>query len=92
MSIWMNRKSFMGKFLPEKEKICSNLNTEAITDADFMHAKRVCKDSEIKKLGEYYNFYLKSDTLLLADVFENFREMCLEIYQLDLAIFLSAPD
>ena len=45
---------------------------EDITDADNMHAKRVCKDFEIKNLGEYYDFYLQSNTLLLVDVFENF--------------------
>ena len=53
---------------------------ENITDADYLHAKRVCKDFEIKNLGEYYNLYLKSVTLLLTDVFENFRKMYLEIY------------
>ena len=63
---------------------------EGITDADYMHAKRVCKDFEIKNLGEYHDLYLKSDTLLLADVFENFRKMCLKIYRLDPAKFLSA--
>ena len=52
---------------------------ENVTDAGYMHAKRVCKEFEIKDLGEYYNLYLKSDTLLLANVFENFRKMCLEI-------------
>ena len=50
---------------------------EDITDADYMHAKRDLKDSEIKKLGEYRDFYIDSDTLLLAEVFENFRKMCL---------------
>ena len=69
--------------LPEKEEFCSNLNMEDITDADYMHAKRVCKGFEIKHLGEYHGLYLKSDTLLLADVFENFRKMCLKIYHLD---------
>ena len=75
--------------LPEKKEFHSNLNMEDITDANYMHAKRVCKDFEIKKLCEYHDLYLKSDTLLLADVFENFRKICLIIYHLD---FLSAPD
>ena len=44
--------------LPEEEEFYSNLNLENITDADYMHAKRVCKDSEIKKLSEYHNLYL----------------------------------
>ena len=54
--------------LPEKEKFFSGLNMDDITDADYMHAKKVCKDFEIKNLGEYHDLYLKSDTLLLADV------------------------
>ena len=56
-----------------------------------MHAKRVCKDFEIKKLRECHDLYVQSDTLLLADVFENFRNMYLEIYELDPAKFLSVP-
>ena len=47
-----------------------------------MHVKRVCKDFEIKNLGEYNDFYVQSNTLQLADVFENFRNICPEIYKL----------
>ena len=53
--------------------------------------KRVCKDFEIKNLGEYHDLYVQGNTLLLADVFENFTNMYLEIYELDPAKFLSAP-
>ena len=75
---------------PEKEDIYSHLNMEGITDADYGYANRVCKDFEIKNLGEYYDLYVQSDTLLLADVFENLRIMCLKIYELDPAKVLSA--
>ena len=68
-------EKFNGTSLSEKEKFYSNLNMEDITDADYMHAKRLCKDFEIKHLGEYHDFYLKNDTLHLANVFENFRKM-----------------
>ena len=55
---------------------------EDIVDADYAHEKRVCKDFELKKLGEYH-MYLENDILFLADVFENFRNMCLEKYELE---------
>ena len=64
---------------------------EDITDADYMHAKRVCKEFEIKKLGKYYDLYLKIDTLVLIDVFKIFRKMYLKIYHLDPVKFLSVP-
>ena len=48
---------------------------EDITDADYAYAKRVCKNFEIKNLGEYHNLYVQSNTLLLADVFVNFQNM-----------------
>ena len=85
----------LGKFnetaLLEKEELYSNINTEDVIDADYMYAKRVCEDFEVKNLGEYHDLHLKSDTLLLADVFENFKKMCLRIYHLDPVKFLSAP-
>ena len=64
---------------------------EDITDADWAHTKRVCKDFEIKDLGEYHDLYVQSDTLLLADVSENFRNMYLKINEVDPAKYLSAP-
>ena len=64
---------------------------ENITDADHAHAKRVRKDFEIKSLGEYHDLYVQSNTLLLADIYEHFRNMSLEIYEVDNAKFLSAP-
>ena len=88
MNDWEN---FNEASLPEKEDFYNHLNMEDITNGDYTHAKRVCKDFEIKNLGEYHDLYVQSDTLLLADVFENFRSMCLEIYELDPSKFLSAP-
>ena len=56
----------------------SHLNIEDIADADYAHAKRISKDFEIKNLREYHDLYVQSDTLLLAAVFENIRNMCLK--------------
>ena len=58
--------------LPEKEDFYCHLNMEDITDADYAHVKRVCKDFEINNLGEYHDLYIQSGILLLTDVFENF--------------------
>ena len=80
----------MKKHYLKKEEFYTNLNVDDITDADYKHAKRVCEDFEIKNLGEYHYLYLKSNTLLLADVFES-RKMYLKIYHLDPLKFLSAP-
>ena len=77
--------------LREKEDFPSDLNMEDITYADYVREKRVYKDFEVKNLGEYQDLYVQSDTLLLADVSENFRNKFLKIYELDPAKFLSAP-
>ena len=65
---------------------------EDLTDLYYNHAERVCNDFEIKNLGEYHDWYLKSNTLLLVDAFRNFRKMCLEIYQLDPVGFFQLQD
>ena len=77
--------------LPDKESFYSELNKEGITDEDYVHAQKVWDVFKTKNRGEYHDLYVQSDTLLLADVFENFGDKCIEIYQLDPAHFLSAP-
>ena len=77
--------------LPEKKFFYSSLNIKDITKVDHRHAKRVFKSLNNKNLGDYHDLYVQSDTLLLADVFEIFRNMCIKVYELDPAHFLSAP-
>ena len=84
-------KRFKEESLPDKESFYSELNNEHITDEDYAHAQKVWDTFNIKNLGEYHDLYVQSDTALLADVFENFRDKCIEIYELDPAHFLSAP-
>ena len=74
--------------LPPKESFYSELNLEDISDKDYLHVQKVWDVFEIKNLGEYHDLYIQSDTLLLADVFEKFRNTCIEIYELDPAHFL----
>ena len=77
--------------LPDKENFYRNLHMEDITDVDHRHAKRVFKSLNNKNLGAYHNLHVQSDMLLLADVFENFRNICIKVYKLDPVYFLSAP-
>ena len=77
--------------LPDKESFYSELNKEGITDEDYVHAQKVWDTFKINNLGEYHDLQVQADTLQLADVFEKFRNMCIEIYQLDPTHFLSAP-
>ena len=73
--------------LPDKEAFYSNLHMEDITNVDYRHANNVFKKFKLKIFEEYHDLYVQSDTLLLADVFENFRNKCIEIYELDPAHF-----
>ena len=77
--------------LPPIKSFYSNLNLENISDEDYAHVQKVWDVFKIKNLGEYYDSYVKIDTILLADIFENFRNMCLDIYELDPVYFVSAP-
>ena len=84
-------KRFKEESLPDKEYFYSELNNEHITDEDYPHAQKVWDTFKIKNIGEYHDLYVQSDTALLTDVLESFRDKCIEIYELDPARFLSAP-
>ena len=77
--------------LPDKDAFYSNLNMESITDINYRHVKNVFNKFSNNNLGDYHDLYVQSDTLLLVDVFTNFRKVCFDIYELDPAHFLSAP-
>ena len=86
-----NWETFSEISLPSKEDFYSNLNMEDISDIDYRHANNVVKVFKLENLGNYHDLYIQSDTLLLADVFNNFRDMCIKEYELDPAHFLSLP-
>ena len=77
--------------LPRKEDFYRNLNMEDISDIDYRHANNVFKVFKSENSGNYHDLYVQSDTLLLADIFNSFRDMCIKEYDLDPAHFLSLP-
>ena len=77
--------------LPSKKEFYSNLNMEDIDDIDYRHGNNVFNKFKSNNLGDYHDLYVQSDTSLLADVFENLRDMCLKEYELDPAHFVSLP-
>ena len=83
---------FDEKLLPNKKDFYSNLDTEDITNIDYRHAKKVFKNFNNKNSGDYHDLFIQSATLLLADVFENFRNKYIEVYELDPAHFFQHAD
>ena len=77
--------------LPDKQMFYSKLNDEHITNNEYAHAQKVWETFECKTLGDYHDLYVKTDVALLADVFENFRKLCLEQYGLDPAHYFTSP-
>ena len=77
--------------LPPKEAFYSKLDEEDISEDDYKHAIKVWNTFNCKTIRDYHDLYLKTDVLLLADVFENFRKTCLEHYQLDPAYYYTSP-
>lgn len=79
------------KELPSREEFYSSLTQDTVSEADYLHAENVWHTFNCKNLGDYSDLYLKSDVLLLTDVFEAFRTKCLDEYGLDPAWYLTAP-
>ena len=77
--------------LPKKQDFYSILNNDHISDEQYKHAQNVWDTFNLKTMGDYHDLYLKSDILLLADVFENFRKTCLQYYKLDPCHYFSSP-
>ena len=77
--------------LPPKEAFYSRLNDEGISDENYAHARKVWETFEMKNLEDYHNLYNRVHVLLLADVYENFREICIKNYNLDPAHYYTAP-
>ena len=77
--------------LPPKEAFYSRLNDEGISDENYTHAKKVWKTFKIKNVEDYHNLYNQVDVLLLTDVFENFKDICIKNYKLDPAHYYTAP-
>ena len=72
-----NWNKFNETSLPSKEEFYSNLNMSNISEKEYEYANKIWNTLNIKNLGEYHDLYLQLDTVLLADVFENFRKVCL---------------
>ena len=82
---------FSEKALPDKDSFYSSLTMEDVSKTDYVHANNVFKKFCRNNFGDYHDLYVRSDTLLLADIFENFRQSWLENYELDPAHFVSLP-
>ncbi|XP_024887727.1 uncharacterized protein LOC112464775 [Temnothorax curvispinosus] len=77
--------------LPPREAFYSSLTDETASESDYEHATRVWRRFRVRDLGEYSDLYLKTDVLLLADIFENFRDACSASYGLDPAHYYTLP-
>ena len=83
---------FKERALPPKEAFYSKLSEEHVSDKDYERALKVWKHFGIRTLGQYHDLYLRTDVLLLSDVFENFRDLCMEYYGLDPAHYYTLPN
>ena len=81
----------LGSEFPDKEKFYSSLNNTNVSTEDYERAFKIYFEFNCQNLGEYCDLYLKTDVCLLADVFKNFRDTCLQYYKLDPVHYLSSP-
>ncbi|XP_067945243.1 uncharacterized protein [Watersipora subatra] len=87
-----SHKRFKERRLPDKKYFSSSLDNYAgISDKDYRHAQKVWRELGCRNLGDYHDLYLKSDVLLLMDVFESYRELTMVNYGLDPCHYISAP-
>ena len=86
-----NWDKFKETVLPPKEAFYSKLAMAGVNEEDYEHARRVWVEFGVKDLGEYYDLYLKMDVILLVNVFEAFRKVCLDNYRLDPAHVYTTP-
>ena len=84
-------EKFTNRELPTKDQFYSILNDEHITDDEYDDAKEVWDTFYIKTMGDYHDLYLVGDVLLLTDVFENFRKICMQYYKLDPCHYFTSP-
>ena len=89
MKIWRAGKNLMKHHYQIKQPFTT---LENVSDKDYAHAQKVWDKCEIRNRGEYHDLYVQCDTLLLADVFEKSRDMCIDIYGPDPSHFLSVPE
>ena len=84
-------RKFGDQQLPPKDSFYSILTDEGISDEQYQHAQIIWDTIVVRTMGNYHDLYLKSDILLLADVFENFRKTCLQYYKLDPTHYFTSP-
>ena len=88
---WMDSFEKFHETLPDKNEFFSVLNGEGISDENYLHAKNVWETFGCKTMGDFHDVYLETDVCLLANVFEEFRNVCLENYKLDPAWYYTFP-
>lgn len=84
-------EKFKEKCLPRKSAFHNNIDDREWSEADYYHTQVVWKTFETSRLGDHHDLFMETDVIRLADVFENFSNICLRIYGLNPAQFYTAP-